>query len=69
MNVCGTLVRTPERANQVYFTDDAYTRYFGFFTIANAEKINIGNIGKYRLGAVSGYYSMVVCSLKACLLE
>jgi PAS domain S-box-containing protein len=60
MDICGTLVRTPERADQVYFTDDAYTRYYGVFSNANARKIDMSEPGKYRLGAVRGYYSEAI---------
>jgi len=60
MDICGTLVKTPERADHVYFTDDAYTRYYGVFTNADKEKIDVNDLGKYRIGAVKGYYSEVI---------
>ncbi len=60
LDFCGPLVKTPERENQVYFTDDAYIRYYGVFTNVNAGKMDIKNAGKYRLGAVRGYYSEVI---------
>ena len=60
MDICGTLVRTPERAEQVIFTDDAYTRYYGIFINGNSVKIDINDMGKYRLGAVKGYFSEVI---------
>ncbi|PKL15298.1 MAG: hypothetical protein CVV49_21555, partial [Spirochaetae bacterium HGW-Spirochaetae-5] len=60
LDFCGPLVKTPERENQVYFTDDAYTRYYGVFTNVSAGKTKIEDLGKYRLGAVKGYYSEVI---------
>jgi len=60
MDICGTLVRTPERAEHVYFTDDAYTRYYGVFTGSNSEKIDVEFLGRYRLGAVKGCYSEIL---------
>ncbi len=60
MDICGTLVRTPERAAQVNFTDDAYTRYYGVFINANSGKIDINDMRRYRLGAVKGYFSEVI---------
>jgi len=60
MDICGTLVRTPERADQVYFTDDAYTRYYGVFSNVNAGKVDMSELEKYRLGAVRGYYSEAI---------
>lgn len=60
MDICGTLVRTPERANQISFTDDVYKRYYGVFINGNSRKINIDYMGRYRLGAVKGYFSEVI---------
>ncbi len=71
LDICGPLVRTPVRAEQVYFTNDTYTRYYGVFTNGNTEKITFDNLGKYRLGAVKGYYSEIIVrdQLKAASYE
>lgn len=60
LDICGPLVKTPERANQVDFTDDIYTRFYGVFTNRDTEKTDVNNLGKYRLGAVKGYYSEII---------
>ncbi len=60
MDICGTLVRTSDRAEKVLFTDDAYTRYYGLFTNVNRANIDIDTLGNYRLGAVRGYYSEII---------
>lgn len=60
LDMCCPLVRTPERAKQIFFTDDVYSRYYGVFSNGSAEKMDVDDLGKYRLGAVKGYYSEII---------
>lgn len=60
LDICGTLVRTPKRAEEVLFTEDAYTRYYGVFTRDTDEAMQIDKLTQYKLGAVKGYYSEII---------
>ncbi len=60
LDICGGLVKTPQREKDMLFTDTAYTRYYGVFTHIGSAKLDFNNLGKYRLGVVKSYYSEVI---------
>lgn len=60
LDISGTIVKTPKRAEEVLFTEDAYTRYYGIFNKNTVVKLDLSDLSQYRLGAVKGYYSEII---------
>lgn len=60
LDICGPLVKTPEREKEMLISDVAYSRYYGVFTKADSGELIPSDLGAYKIGAVKGYYGEII---------